>query len=150
MTTTESTQTHFIELTHNVPVTRERVFRAFTEPEELMKWWGPPGFTSPSAEIDLRVGGSYRFEMQAPDGDRLFVKGIFKEIEPPSKLVMTWAWEHTTMDREETLVTIEFAEKGTSTEIRLRHEGFADVEVAERHNEGWVGCFSCLNESLAE
>ena len=53
------------------------------------------------------------------------------------------------MDGEETLVTIEFHDKGNTTEILLKHEGFADQEVAQRHDEGWCGCLSCLDDTMA-
>ena len=64
-----------LKLARVFPAPRERVFRAWTEPAELMRWWGPVGFTTPSAEVDLRVGGKYRIAMRRPDGGVHFVKG---------------------------------------------------------------------------
>jgi activator of Hsp90 ATPase-like protein len=57
---------------------RELVFRARSEPEELAKWWGPAGFTAPSIELDLRVGGSYRVAMQPPEGELFYLQGEFR------------------------------------------------------------------------
>ena len=80
-----------IERIFNAPV--EKVWEAWTNPELVKKWWGPEGFTSPSVEIDLRVGGKYIFAMHGPAGsewDRdMYSAGIFKEIVPHERLVMT-------------------------------------------------------------
>ena len=87
---------------------RERVFRAWTDPIKLREWWGPPGFTCPVAEMNLRAGGEYRLAMKPPDGEEFFVAGIFQEVTPPERLVYTWAWEEDDMGTGETLVTVEF------------------------------------------
>ncbi len=54
---------------------RPLVFRMHVEPDQLARWWGPNGFTAPSIDLDVRVGGGYRIEMQPPDGDRFFLSG---------------------------------------------------------------------------
>jgi uncharacterized protein YndB with AHSA1/START domain len=58
-----------LELKFVVEAPRERIFRMLTEPAALAKWWGPYGFTMPGIDLDLRVGGGYRFTMQPPGGD---------------------------------------------------------------------------------
>jgi uncharacterized protein YndB with AHSA1/START domain len=63
----------------------EQVFRLFTDPTWLAKWWGPHGFTTPEIQIDPRVGGSLRFTMQPPKGEAFPLSGEFLEIQPPSK-----------------------------------------------------------------
>ena len=68
---------------------RERVWRAWTEPEMLKKWWGPKGYTAPVAEIDLRVGGKYHACMRSPDGKDIWSIGTVKEIVRPERLVIT-------------------------------------------------------------
>lgn len=135
-----------LHLKHTVPARRDRVFRAFTDVVELKKWWGPKGFTMPAAELDLRVGGKYRYEMKAPDGEAHVVVGTFQLVEPPAKLVKTWQWEG---DDLVTTVTLLFHDRGASTEIELYHEGFAEVESVERHSEGWSSCFERLGELYA-
>lgn len=71
----------------------ERVFRLLTEPTELAKWWGPHGFSTPEVQIDLRVGGSYRFTMQPPEGEAFHLSGEFLEIQSPSSLRFTFRWD---------------------------------------------------------
>ncbi|MBK7259546.1 MAG: SRPBCC family protein [Ignavibacteriae bacterium] len=69
---------------------RERVFRAWTEPEHLARWWGPKGFTNTFSEYDLRPGGKWRFVMHGPEGGNYNNECTFIRIEPPGFI----AWEH--------------------------------------------------------
>ena len=73
----------FLNMTRTFAAPRDKVYAAWTEPEHLKQWWGPEGFVSPSAEIDLRVGGRYRAGMRAPDGTEMAVVGEYTEITPP-------------------------------------------------------------------
>ena len=66
---------------------RELVWKAWTDPRLVMQWWGPKGFTSPSCEIDFRVGGRYLFCMRAPDGQEFWSGGEYTEITAPEKIV---------------------------------------------------------------
>jgi len=72
---------------------REMVWKAWTEPEMIKKWWGPEGFTAPSAKIDLKVGGKYTYAMKGPEGSKwdrvMYSSGIFKEIVLMEKIVVT-------------------------------------------------------------
>jgi len=128
---------------------RERVFRAWTEPELLKKWFAvSEGFTTPIAEVDLQVGGKYRLGMQPPGDDIvLVVGGVYQQILFTEKLVFTWRWESPNPDEPETLVTVDFYEQNGATEVILKHELFNDIPSRDKHAEGWVGCFNQL-ESL--
>lgn len=72
---------------------RELVWKAWTDPEMIKKWWGPEGFTAPSIKVDLKVGGKYVFAMHGPAGSEwdkdMYSSGIFKEIVPNEKIVST-------------------------------------------------------------
>ncbi len=127
---------------------REKVFRAWTDPEELKKWWGPEGYTTPSAEVDLRVGGKYRLGMRKlPDGQIFYLSGIYREVRPPERLVYTWRWE-AQPEHGETLVTVEFRQMGDSTEVVLTHERFPTEKARDDHNRGWTGCLDRLAKLL--
>src|SRR2546423_15173898 len=77
---------------------REKVFRAWTEPEHLRSWWGPPGYETIEADVDLRPGGAYRLAMRkAPDGAPFFLTGTYREVLPPERLAYTWTGEGTPM-----------------------------------------------------
>lgn len=72
-------------LTRRFAAPRALVFRAFTDPEHLMRWWGPHGFTTPECELDLRLGGALRIVMQAPDGQRFPMIGVIDQLDPPER-----------------------------------------------------------------
>ncbi len=127
-----------LEIRRTIAAPRERVFQAWTRPEEVKKWAAPGPMTVPVAEVDLRVGGQYRIEMVAPDGARHIATGEYREVTPPARLVYTWNWENG-MARN-SIVTVEFAARGQSTEVILRHERLPDEDSRQRHLEGWTGC----------
>ena len=127
---------------------RKKVFRAWTDPEELKKWWGPEGYATPSAEVDLRVGGKYRLGMRKlPDGEIFYLSGIYREVRPPERLVYTWRWE-AQPEHGETLVTVEFREVGDSTEVVLTNERFPTEKARDDHNRRWSGCLDRLAKLL--
>jgi uncharacterized protein YndB with AHSA1/START domain len=137
-----------LSVARTVAAPRETVFRAWTDPKELMRWWaGGPGMSPALAEVDLRVGGRYRLGMRAPDGATEYVcTGVYREVQPPSRLVYTWTWEG--QAGPETLVTVEFHDRGGATEIVLTHEGFADAASRDQHTAGWNGCLDSLAKTL--
>ena len=136
----------FIQLDQVFPAPRERVFQAWTEPAILKKWWGPKGATTPVIEIDLQVGGKYRFGMQFPGQDILYVNGVYREVQPPERLVFTWCWEQPEMDFGESQVTVEFHERGSTTEVSLRHETFPNKEICKQHEAGWRDFFDRFSQ----
>jgi glutathione S-transferase len=94
--------------------------------------------------MEPKVGGKYKVVMHRDGGD-LTVAGTYKEIDRPSRLVMSWKWEH---EETDTLITLSFRPKGKGTEIHLRHEGFANAERRDGHDMGWKGTFDKLERFL--
>jgi len=129
---------------------RERVFRAFTDPARLAGWWGPKGMSAPVCELDLRPGGRWLTTMRAEDGSEFTVSGVYREIDPPSRLVFTWAWRQDDGSRgHETLVTLEFLDRGEASELVLTQEDFRDEDARGKHAGGWASALDCLEEALA-
>ena len=120
-----------------------KIFAAFTEPQTIARWFGPPGVTNVHAESDLRVGGRYRIAAQM-GSDQFEVGGVYREIVPGEKLVYTWAWK--SMPERESLVTITFKPDGAATLLTLTHEQFFDDEARDRHNQGWTGALDKLEK----
>lgn len=137
MANTNAKQDITLNIRRSFKAPREKVFKAWTDPQALKKWWGPEGFSTPSAEIDLRVGGKYRLGMKSPEGEVFYLSGIYREVKPPEKLVYTWNWEGPNMDIGETLVTVEFLDLGSATEIILTHERFPTQKACDEHDKGW-------------
>lgn len=129
--------TLYLKQTFDAP--REDVFRAWTEPERLRQWITPPDTSCPDAEIDLRVGGSYRIAMKR--GDLLaYAIGTYLEVRPPERLIFTWSWEPilaSVLDTGESRVQVDFHERGASTEVVLTHERLLTEEIREFHHFGW-------------
>jgi uncharacterized protein YndB with AHSA1/START domain len=130
-----------LEIRRTIPAPRERVFDAWTQAKELNRWSAPSPMT-PTAQVDLRVGGRYRIVMRGPDGAEHRVGGVYRTIERPSKLVYTWKWEESPM--ADSVVTVEFHDRGKTTDVVLRHEGLASAEERGKHEHGWTGCLDNL------
>lgn len=104
-----------VVITRVVDAPRRLVFEAWTQPEHLPHWMtGPEGWSMPVCEIDLRVGGTWRFVLRGPDGQEMELTGVYKEVKPPEKLVSTSSWG---APWPETLDTLLLTERGGKTTI---------------------------------
>jgi uncharacterized protein YndB with AHSA1/START domain len=137
-----------LRLRRLLPAPPARVFAALTRPEDVARWWGPHLFTTPEIELDLRVGGRYRFTMQPPEGDRFHVSGEFLEIDPPSALAFTFRWDEPAPDDRETVVTLTLDVVGEVTELALRQGDFATEERLALHRGGWGDSLDKLSALL--
>jgi uncharacterized protein YndB with AHSA1/START domain len=127
---------------------RERVFRAWTDPEELARWFGPSeDYHALVPTLELRVGGKYSLEIHHKGGNVHRVSGTYREIKPPEKIAFTWRWENDPT-ASESMVTLEFRDLGISTEILLTHEQLPNAEQRERHEQGWIGNMNQLGNYL--
>jgi len=140
----------------------ELVFKAWTEPERLMRWWGPNGFTTPSFTVDLRVGGVLQYCMRAPDGQDYWGIGVYREIVPPTRIVYTDSFADPEGDPvppshygmsddhpEETLVTVTFLERDERTSVTLRHTIPESSEARGGAQQGWSEMLERLADELA-
>jgi uncharacterized protein YndB with AHSA1/START domain len=128
-----------------IAVPRERVFQAWLDSESLAQWMRPGNFTHATVSVDPRVGGGFRIRMEGrPEGD-VEHRGEYLAIEPPSLLSFTWISRYT--DQEPTVVTIEFHDRGTGTELVLTHRRLPPGEI-EGHRKGWTDVVRLLDETL--
>lgn len=121
----------------------EKLFGAWTEPSQLKSWWGPKDVRCIGAELDLRIGGSYRIGNQLPDGAIIWIAGEFELIEPPRKLVFTWRLEEAESASER--VTVQFEPAGDATEVIVTHQRIATRQLRQQHEQGWIGCLESLD-----
>lgn len=133
---------------------RERVFRAFTEPEALRRWLRPiEGVSTPKVEVDLRVGGAYRFTLQRSGDEPFHVVGTYREVRAPERLVYTWKYEgplELKLDAMgDSLVVVEFHDLGDATEVVLIHELLPTKSVRDFHELGWGNNLDQLKTILA-
>jgi len=125
----------------------EAVYAAWTDPEKILRWFGPDAGPVTLAETDVRTGGRYTVIFHTEDGEEHHVSGVYREVVPNEKLVFTWAWR--TMPERESLVTVLVKPDGDGTAMTLIHEQFFDEPARDRHREGWTGCLDKLERYLA-
>lgn len=137
-----------LSITRHYNASPEKVWRAWTDPEALKAWFKPEDvFTIAAAEADVRVGGRFRVLMISGDGKEHDASGVYREVIPNRKLVMTWIWK--SAPAEESLLTITFRPSGGGTELELKHEGFVEIDKRISHEEGWKGSLELLERHLA-
>lgn len=133
---------HQLELTQDFNAPVSRLFAAWSKPELMRTWFAPGDLVVLEADVDFRVGGSYRLVMQEPGGERHVVGGEYLEIAPEEKLAFSWKFEtspHTTR------VALEFTPLGEQqSRLQLRHTEFVDAASCEHHKQGWLGCLANL------
>lgn len=136
-----------LRLTRQFNAPPELVWKAWTDPEAMQSWIHPgDGFTTPTVEWDLRVGGRYRIVMRSPDGEEFTTSGRFEVIEPPYRISYTWTWT-STPDRL-ALVTVTFTPKDGGTELHLTHAGLVDETDRQNHEGGWSNSLIALDRWL--
>ena len=127
-----------LNVSRKIEASVEKVWDAWTNPEIISKWWLPEGFTEPvPTEVELKVGGGFKYHMQPPEGDAFYAHGVFKEIITNKIIKSTWLWSHAD---QETLLTIEFKKSDGGTELTLVHELFMDEAQRDLHGDGWQKC----------
>jgi uncharacterized protein YndB with AHSA1/START domain len=127
----------------------EKVFKAWTDPAILVKWWGPEGFDTPECKMDVRPGGAWRSTMVSPEGKPHTVSGVYREISPPKRLVMTWGWEEDGKRGHETVVDLTFEPTPGGTKMRLVQSVFETASSRDGHSQGWNSSFNDLERILA-
>jgi uncharacterized protein YndB with AHSA1/START domain len=126
------------------------LFALWSKPEHLKRWMGPANFTCPEAEIDFRVGGSYRAMIKSREQGENWFGGVYREIIPNRRLVFTFAWDDGPSAGVETLVTITFEEWGGKTVQAFHQRPFLNVERRDSHVGGWTEAFDKLGAYAAK
>jgi len=125
----------------------DRVFAHWVEPALLAKWWGPEGYDVPDHAIDARPGGQWRTTMRSPEGKRFTVSGTYRVIEPPRRIVLTWAWEDDQgMRGHETEITVNLEPAPGGTKLVLVQKEFDTKDSRDRHGQGWQSALNRLTQ----
>jgi len=138
-------------VTRIIDAPRHLVFQAWTEPDRVMRWWGPKGFVTIHCDMDIRPGGAFRVCMRSPEGTEYWKRGIYREVVAPERLVFTFAWEDAEgKPGHQTLVTVTLVERGGRTELTLHQAVFETVETCDDHRRGWTSSLQRFAEYLVE
>ena len=148
MTQADSTE---ILIEHVFDAPRELVWKAWTDPEHVAKWWGPHGMTTRVDELDLRPGGRWRYVMMAPDGSEYPQKGVFREIVPPETIVTSAEFEVGAEGPHKVILTYRFDDLGDKTKLTMRSGMYLPMGEQEQMGviEGWNSNFDSLDDYLA-
>ena len=142
-------------LTRLINAPREKVYRAWTDPELLKQWFAPKPYTTPVAELDVRSGGANLIVMRGPDGKDMPNRGVYLEVVPNERLVSTDAFVEAWEPSEKPFMTmiLTFEDEGGKTRYtaRVRHWTVADKEAHEKmgFHEGWGLCTDQLEALVA-
>ena len=150
-----------IAITRIFDAPRELVWKAWTDPERVKRWWGPKNFMSPFCKIDFRVGGAYLFCMRSPEGQDFWSTGFYREIVEPERIVCTDSFAdekgnvvpatYYGLSADfplELQVTLTFEEHDGKTRMTLRHVGIPEGQMSDLTEVGWNESFDKLAESL--
>jgi uncharacterized protein YndB with AHSA1/START domain len=117
---------------------RELVFRAWTDPRNAARWWGPVTCPAEQVEIDLRPGGAMRATLRTvADRRELRHLGVFREVVVPERLVFTFTWDEPGERGQETVVTVTFETSGDGTLVTLRQAPFSSLAARDGNTSGW-------------
>ncbi len=133
-----------VSLGRSYPLVRERLFRAWTDPVELAKWWGPQGWRVVRCELDVRPGGRGQTWFELPDGSSRSVGGVYCEVAVPGRLVFTWDGGQEGAPAEElSIVTVEFLEEAGWTTVSIRHHKLTTGAAVDM-DAGWNSTLDAL------
>jgi uncharacterized protein YndB with AHSA1/START domain len=135
-------------LKRRIKAAPEKVYQAWTHPEQMTLWWGNPHHSKkPIAKTDLRVGGRFHVQFWGQDDQHHSVSGVYREVVPNRKLVFSWAWQST--PERESQVTIDLNPVPEGTLLTLTHEQFYDQKACDDHRVGWERALDNLEKALA-
>jgi uncharacterized protein YndB with AHSA1/START domain len=140
--------TRVVRIERTFAASPEEVFDAWTSEEVLRRWFhAGPDWDTPSAEVDLRVGGTVRVVMRRPDGKEFGAGGEYTEIDRPKRLAMTWAFDDDPSNEQ--MIEIEFIEQDGETRVLFTNSNIFPQERRDSQEYGWGLCFDSLDRALA-
>jgi uncharacterized protein YndB with AHSA1/START domain len=162
MTQRTTTPADVLTITRVFDAPRELVWKAWTDPEMIKRWWGPRDYSAPFAVVDLRVGGKFHYCMRSADGQDIWATGVFREIVAPERFVVTDSFAdeqgnvvpatHYGMGEDiplEMLITVTLEDLDGKTRLTLEHAGLPVGEMKDGANQGWNESLDKLAAALA-
>jgi uncharacterized protein YndB with AHSA1/START domain len=137
-----------LEFTRVIDAPRARIYKAWTNPEQMTKWFAPKPYQLAVNRIDLRTGGTFDMAMRGPNGEDFPFTGTYREVVPPSKLV--WSGEFPGDPKDNMLTVVTFEEEGSKTKLHVR-QSFNVMTAAVKHatagaKQGWTMTLDQMTE----
>jgi uncharacterized protein YndB with AHSA1/START domain len=149
--TTKTEEKTSLEIKRFINAPPARVYKAWTDPAELQRWFGPEDVRTIKIDADVRIGGKYRWDLQKQDGEEWSCLGEYRELVPGKKIVFTWKWDDDENWAEHnSVVTVELSDRDGGTEVRLVHEKLPSEESRDRHNQGWNSVLDRLEKFVTK
>ncbi len=133
--TTKTSEKLSLQITRLINAPRDRVYAAWTDPAELLKWFGPEAVKTRQIATDLRVGGEFRWDLVNRDGENMTIRGEYRDVEPGKRIVFTW--QHEDWGDHFSVVTVELSDANGGTQVCLTHEQLPNEESRNNHEQGW-------------
>jgi uncharacterized protein YndB with AHSA1/START domain len=125
----------------------EKVFRAWTEPQQLAQWFSPQEVELHEFKADVKIGGAFRIHYTGKRGE-FIASGSYQEIVSNRRVKFSWTWAHYAMP--DSVVTVEFEDLGRTTRLTLRHEGLPDQEDVDQHTHGWTSMIEKFSQLIEQ
>jgi uncharacterized protein YndB with AHSA1/START domain len=140
-----------LEIKRLIKAPRDRVYAAWTDPVQMKQWFGPENVQTRDLIAVARVGGEFRWDLTNPEGEKMTMRGEYRELEPGKKVVFTWHWE----DDEDwknhiSIVTVELSDRDGGTELRLIHEQLPNEGSRDGHTRGWNSALDKLQKFFSK
>ena len=143
------TEHNRLEIIRNFNAPPERLYDAWTVPEQVAQWFGPESVSIGEHNFETKENGAWRTEFLGEAGSRHIATGIYKVLDRPNKLVTSWRWETDGVLGEETELTLTFESIPSGTRMTLVHTRFTEADTRDHHHSGWTSTITCLENYIA-
>ena len=149
--TTKGTEKLSLEIKRLFKAPRDRLYAAWTDPAQPKEWFGPENVQTRELFADVRVGGEFRWDLINSDGEKMTMRGEYRELQPGKRIVFTWQWEDDEdWENHTSIVTVELYDREGGTELRLTHEHLPSEESRNGHTRGWNSALDKLGKLFSK
>jgi uncharacterized protein YndB with AHSA1/START domain len=149
--TTKRAQKLSLEIKRLIKAPRDRVYAAWTDPAQMKLWFGPENVQTRDLTADARVGGEFRWDLTNSEGEKMTMRGEYRELQPNKKIVFTWQWQDDEdWENRASIVTVELDDANGGTELRLIHEQLPNEDSRDGHTQGWNSALDKLEKFFSK
>jgi uncharacterized protein YndB with AHSA1/START domain len=136
-----------LQIKRLIKAPRDRVYAAWTDPAQMKQWFGPENVQTHDLIADASAGGEFRWDLTNSEGEKMTMRGEYRELQPGKKIVFTWQWDDDeTWENHISIVTVELFDRDGDTELRLTHEQLPNEESRDGHTLGWNSALDKLEK----
>jgi len=140
-----------LEIERVIEAPRDQVYAAWTDPAQMKQWFGPENVQTRDLIADARVGGTFHWDLINAEGERMTLRGEYRELQPGKKIVFTWQWQDDEdWENHISIVTVELDDADGGTKLRLRHEQLPNQESRDGHAQGWASVLDKLEKFFSK